>query len=76
MHLACGFLGKGAAIRRPVMKSKPHGDKTSRTNMDLGQKEAAMEKLGKDKMDHMGSGKKSPSSVEKSKPRPNDPMRH
>lgn len=57
------------------MKTKPQADKTNRTSMDLGQKEAAMEKLGKDKMDHMGSDKKSP-PAEKSKPRPDDPMRH
>ncbi len=44
--------------------------------MDLGQKEAAMEKLGKDKMDHMGSGKKSSPGGEKSKPGTDDPMRH
>ena len=58
------------------MKTKPQADKTNRTSMDLGQKEAAMEKLGKDKMDHMGSGKKSPPTGEKSKPRTDDPMRH
>jgi hypothetical protein len=58
------------------MKSKPQGDKIDQRNIDLGQKEAAMEKLGKDKMDHMGSGKKSPAAGEKAKPRPDDPMRH
>ena len=49
------------------MKTKPQADKTSRTTMDLGQKEAAMEKRGKDKMDHMGAHEKL-SAGEKSKP--------
>jgi hypothetical protein len=76
MHLACGFVRRGAVNRRRVMKSKPQADKTGRTAMDLGQKEAAMEKRGKDKMDHMGSGKKTPPPGERSKPKTDDPMRH
>lgn len=35
--------------------------------MDLGQKEAEMEKLGKDKMDHMGSGEEPKPAAEKPK---------
>src|SRR5262249_23500918 len=70
-----GFLLQGAVNRRRVMKPKPEADKTKRTNMNLGQKEAAMEKLGKDKTDHMGYGKKLPPR-DKSKPAANDPMRH
>ena len=31
---------------------------------------------GKDKMDHMGSGKKTPPPGERSKPKTDDPMRH
>lgn len=41
------------------MTNKPQTDKIDQASIDLGQKEAAMEKLGKEKMDHMGDGKKS-----------------
>ena len=64
------------------MKSKPHADKTSRTNMDLGQKEAAMEKLGKDKMSHMGAhgklsaGEKSKPASDRTKPGIDDRLQH
>jgi hypothetical protein len=49
------------------MKNKSQANKTQRTNIDLGQEEAAMEKLGKDKMSHMGAHEKL-GSGEKPKP--------
>ena len=64
------------------MKNKPHGDKSSRTSMDLGQKEAAMEKLGKDKMSHMGAhgklsaGEKSKPASDRTKPGTDDRLQH
>jgi hypothetical protein len=63
------------------MKSKPQANKTSRT-VDLGQKEAAMEKLGKDKMSHMGAhgklsaGEKSKPASDRTKPGMDDRLQH
>jgi hypothetical protein len=64
------------------MKSKPQANKTGRTNIDLGQKEAAMEKLGKDKMSHMGAhgklsaGEKSKPASDRTKPGIDDRLQH
>ena len=64
------------------MKSKPQANKTGRANIDLGQKEAAMEKLGKDKMSHMGAhgklsaGEKSNPASDRTKPGIDDRLQH
>ncbi len=64
------------------MKNKPQANRTDRTNIDLGQKEAAMEKLGKDKMSHMGAhgklsaGEKPKPASDRTKPEMDDRLRH
>jgi hypothetical protein len=49
-------------------------DKTPKDRANLGQQEAADERLGKDKMEHMGDRQRR--EAEKSPRRPSEPHKH